>query len=119
MLFGDELARTKGVDTSSVRRTTLLITSVFVGWVVSQCGVIGFVGIIVPAVARLVVGVGHRALVPLSFLAGGSLVVVCDLLGRVVVPPFEVPAGVFTSLIGGPIFIVLLLSRRKVSIADG
>lgn len=119
MLFGDELARTKGVDTSSVRRTTFLLTSVFVGWVVSQCGVIGFVGIIVPAVARLVVGVGHRALVPLSFLAGGSLVVVCDLLGRVVVPPFEVPAGVFTSLIGGPIFIVLLLSRRKVSIADG
>jgi iron complex transport system permease protein len=57
--------------------------------------------------------------VPLSFLGGGFLVVVCDLLGRVVVPPFEVPAGVFTSLVGGPIFIALLLSRRKVSIADG
>lgn len=118
MLFGDDLARTKGVDTTLIRRTTFLITSVFVGWVVSQCGVIGFVGIIVPAVARLIVGISHRMLVPLSFLLGGTLVVLCDLLGRVVVPPFEVPAGVFTSLIGGPIFIALLLSRRKVTIAD-
>jgi iron complex transport system permease protein len=111
-LYGDDLARTKGVNTHRVRHRSFVVTSLFVGWVVAHCGVIGFVGIIVPAVARLFVGIGHKTLLPVSFLFGAILVVGCDLLGRVVSPPFEVPAGVFTALIGGPVFIALLLNSK-------
>ena len=76
-------------------------------------GVIGFVGIVIPACVRILVGICHRVVIPLSFVLGAALVVLCDLLGRVVRPPFEVPAGVFTSLVGGPLFITLVISGYK------
>ncbi len=109
VLFGDDVAAVKGVEISPLYYTTFILSSLIVGWVVAQCGVIGFVGIVVPACARLVVGLRHRVVVPLSFVLGAVLVVLCDLLGRVVRPPFEVPAGVFTSIVGGPVFILLVL----------
>lgn len=109
VLFGDDVAAVKGVAISPLYYATFILSSLIVGWVVAQCGVIGFVGIVVPACARLVVGLRHRVVVPLSFLLGAVLVVLCDLLGRVVRPPFEVPAGVFTSIVGGPVFILLVL----------
>jgi iron complex transport system permease protein len=109
VLFGDDIAAVKGVAISPLYYTTFILSSLIVGWVVAQCGVIGFVGIVVPACARLVVGLRHRVVVPLSFLLGAVLVVLCDLLGRVIRPPFEVPAGVFTSIVGGPVFILLVL----------
>lgn len=108
-LFGDEVASTKGVAISSLYYATFILSSLIVGWVVAQCGVIGFVGIVVPACARLLVGLRHRLVIPLSFLLGAVLVVLCDLLGRVVRPPFEVPAGVFTAIVGGPVFILLVV----------
>jgi len=116
MLFGDDIASVKGIDAAGLTRTSFVLTSFVVGWVVAQCGVIGFVGIIVPAVCRLVVGLRHRVLLPLSFLVGALLVLVCDILGRVVIAPFEIPAGVFTALIGGPVFIALLLTSRRVTL---
>lgn len=109
LLFGDEVASVKGVAIAPIYYTTFILSSLIVGWIVSQCGVIGFVGIIVPACARLLVGLRHRVVVPLSFVLGAVLVVLCDLLGRVVRPPFEVPAGVFTSIVGGPVFIILVV----------
>ncbi len=109
VLFGDEVAAVKGVALSPLYYITFILSSLIVGWVVAQCGVIGFVGIVVPACARLLVGLRHRVVVPLSFVLGAALVVLCDLLGRVVRPPFEVPAGVFTSIVGGPVFILLVL----------
>ena len=109
VLFGDDVASTKGVAVSPLYYTTFILSSLIVGWVVAQCGVIGFVGIVVPACARLVVGLRHKVVVPLSFLLGSILVVVCDLLGRTVRPPFEVPAGVFTAIVGGPVFIGLVV----------
>jgi iron complex transport system permease protein len=109
VLFGDDVASTKGVAVSPLYYTTFILSSLIVGWVVAQCGVIGFVGIVVPACARLLVGLRHKVVVPLSFLLGSILVVVCDLLGRVVRPPFEVPAGVFTAIVGGPVFILLVV----------
>ncbi len=112
MLFGDEMAAVKGVNVRQLYRRTFLITSVIIGLVVALCGVIGFVGIIVPAIARLLVGIKHRYLFPLSFLFGGELVVLCDLLGRILVPPYEIPVGVFTAVIGGPIFVWLLVRSR-------
>ena len=113
MLFGDEFAALKGSDPYRLSRATFVVTSVAVGWFIAQCGVIGFVGIIVPAAARLLVGLHHRRVLPLSFLAGALLVVWCDLVGRLVTPPFEVPAGVFTAVIGGPVFVLLLLRARR------
>lgn len=113
MLFGDEFAALKGTDPYRFSRATFVFTSVAVGWFVAQCGVIGFVGIIVPAAARLMVGLHHRWVLPFSFFLGALLVVLCDLLGRLVTPPFEVPAGVFTAVVGGPLFVVLLLRSRR------
>ena len=108
-LFGDDVASVKGVAVSPLYYATFVLSSLIVGWVVAQCGVIGFVGIVVPACARLLVGLRHRVVVPLSFVLGAVLVVLCDLLGRIVRPPFEVPAGVFTAIVGGPVFILLVL----------
>ena len=113
MLFGDEIAAVRGTQVQSLYYTTFVLSSLVVGWIVSQCGVIGFVGIVVPAIARQIVGLRHRVLVPLSFLLGAILVVGCDLLGRVVRPPFEVPAGVFTAIIGGPIFILVAITSLR------
>jgi iron complex transport system permease protein len=113
MLFGDEMAAIKGVDVPSLYREVFFITSMVVGLIVSFCGVIGFVGIVVPAMTRLMVGLSHRVVLPISFLLGAFLVVTCDLLGRVVVPPYEVPVGVFTSVIGGPAFVWLLVRARQ------
>jgi len=109
VLFGDDVASVKGVAISPLYYTTFILSSLIVGWIVAQCGVIGFVGIVVPACARLLVGLRHRVVVPLSFVLGALLVVLCDLLGRIVRPPFEVPAGVFTAIVGGPVFILLVV----------
>ncbi len=113
MWFGDDLATLKGVHVDGVYRSAFLVTSIVVGWIVAQCGVVGFVGIIVPAGVRLLVGLRHRYVAPLSFLLGALLVVSCDLLGRIITPPFEVPVGVFTAVVGGPVFMALLLTGRR------
>lgn len=116
MAFGDEVATTKGVSVMPLYYVTFVLSSLVVGWIVAQCGVIGFVGIIVPAIARLLVGLRHQRVLPLSFILGALLVVMCDLMGRVARPPFEIPAGVFTALIGGPVFICLaLVGCRRLS----
>jgi iron complex transport system permease protein len=113
MLFGDDVAAVKGVDGDRLYYVSFILSSIVVGWIVAQCGVIGFVGIIVPAIARHFVGLRHRHVVPVSFVIGAVLVTLCDLLGRVARPPFEVPAGVFTAVVGGPIFIFLALTNLK------
>jgi iron complex transport system permease protein len=113
MLFGNEFAKTKGVETDKLTHQVFVVTSVAIGWMVAQCGVIGFVGIIVPAAVRLVVGLHHRRVIPLSFLGGALLVVLCDIAGRILTAPFEIPAGVFTAVLGGPGFVLLLLRSRR------
>ena len=113
MLFGDDVATVKGTSVRRLYYVTFILSSLVVGWIVSQCGVIGFVGIVVPAVARILVGLRHKYVVPLSFVLGALLVVLCDLLGRIVRPPFEVPAGVFTAILGGPIFIGLAITTYR------
>lgn len=110
--FGDDLAAIKGVEVRPLYRSAFLLTSLVIGWIVAQCGVIGFVGIVVPALARTAAGLSHRTAAPLAALWGATLVVLCDLLGRAALPPFEVPVGVFTALLGGPVFIWFLLRCR-------
>jgi iron complex transport system permease protein len=80
--------------------------------VVATCGPIGFVGLIVPHIGRMVIGPKHDLLVPLTLLAGGAFLVLCDVAARTVVAPVEIPVGVITALLGGPFFLTLLLRGR-------
>jgi iron complex transport system permease protein len=105
---GDETALHLGVDVHSVKRLSYLFASFITGLAVSVSGVVGFVGLVVPHACRLVLGPDHRLLLPASFLAGASYLVLCDLLSRIILAPSEIPVGVVTAVIGAPIFIYLL-----------
>ncbi|MBW2281664.1 MAG: iron ABC transporter permease [Deltaproteobacteria bacterium] len=110
---GDEAAAHLGVDVPRVRRHVLLATALMIGASVAVSGIVGFVGLIVPHLLRLVVGADHRVLIPASALFGAALVTSADTLARTVLAPTELPVGAFTALIGGPLFLWLL--RRELS----
>lgn len=107
----EELAVGRGVDATRYRTVLFLSTSVMIGAIVAACGPIGFVGMMVPHVCRLLIGPDHRWLGPMSLLAGGAFLVVCDTLARVLAAPAELPVGVLTALLGGPFFLWLLVGR--------
>jgi iron complex transport system permease protein len=110
LVLGDDLAMGRGVDVPRTKRLLFFIVSLTVGGVVAVCGPIGFVGMMVPHMCRLVVGPDHRHLAPASMLFGGAFLVLCDTVARVVLAPAELPVGVVTALLGGPFFLWLLLS---------
>ena len=112
LAYGEETAHARGVDPQRVRRTAFLAGSLATAAVVAVTGPIGFVGLLVPHALRLLMGPDHRALLPCSFLAGGALLAGCDTLARTVAAPTEVPVGLFTALLGGPLFLWLLLRGR-------
>jgi len=106
--LGEEGAWQLGVDVDRTRRATFLCASFLVGAVVSVSGMIGFVGLIVPHVMRLVVGADHRLLLPASLLAGATFLVWADTVARTALGVVEIPVGVVTALCGGPFFVYLL-----------
>jgi iron complex transport system permease protein len=108
---GDDVAAQLGVAVVAVRRRVLLATALMIAAAVSVSGLIGFVGLVVPHLLRLVVGADHRLVVPGSALLGAAVVVVADTLARTVLAPLELPVGAFTALLGGPVFFYLL--RRE------
>lgn len=110
--LGEEMAAGHGVDVAAVQREVFLGAGLATAAVVSVAGPIGFVGLIVPHTVRRLSGFDHRIVLPASFLMGGALLVACDALARVVVAPAEMPVGILTALIGGPIFIRILLARK-------
>ncbi len=110
---GDETASHLGVDVVRVRRWVLLATALVIGASVAVSGLVGFVGLIVPHLLRLVVGSDHRLLVPASALLGASFLMLADTLARTMLAPTELPVGAVTALIGGPLFLVLL--RRELA----
>lgn len=110
--FGDSAAAALGVRVGTVRWTMLAATAVLTGVLVSMSGSIGFIGLVVPHAARLLVGPGHRTLLPVSALTGALLLVWADTLARTAFDPRELPVGIVTALIGAPLF-ALLLARRK------
>ena len=107
-LMGKELAQTMGVNTKVITATLLVATSIMVSATVAACGPIGFVGLVIPHLLRLVMGPDHRVLVPACLLGGGAYVVLCDILARILPEQGEMPAGVITAMIGAPLFIILL-----------
>ncbi len=113
LLMGKEMAQTMGVNIKAVTVTLLLTTSFMVSATVSHCGLIGFVGIVMPHLLRLLFGPDHRVLVPACVMGGGAYMVLCDLLARTLPEQGEMPAGVITAIIGAPIFIFLLKRSRQ------
>ncbi len=107
-LMGKELAQTMGVNIKVVTATLLVATSIMVSATVAACGPIGFVGLVIPHLLRLLVGPDHRVLVPACLLGGSAYVVLCDILARTLPEQGEMPAGVITAMIGAPLFIILL-----------
>ena len=113
LLMGKETAQTLGVNIKSVTVILLVTTSFMVSATVSYCGLVGFVGLVVPHLFRLVFGPDHRVLVPACVLGGGAYLVSCDILARVLPKQGEMPAGVITAMIGAPLFIFLLKKTRR------
>lgn len=111
LTFGDEQAQSAGVDTVREKTLLLLITAVLSGTSVAFAGVIGFVDLISPHIARRIFGAEHKLLVPMSALIGGTFMVLCDLIARTVISPNELPVGVVTSLIGAPFFAWVFFRR--------
>jgi iron complex transport system permease protein len=107
-LMGRELAQTMGVNIKFITATLLVVTSIMVSATVAACGPIGFVGLVIPHLLRLIVGPDHRVLVPACLLGGSAYVVLCDILARTLPEQGEMPAGVITAMIGAPLFIILL-----------
>jgi iron complex transport system permease protein len=116
MTLGEREARHLGVETERVRFLVIVFTAMMTGATVAFSGVVGFVGLIVPHVIRLISGPNHRLLLPASALGGAILVVLADLIARTLVAPLELPLGVLTAFIGGPFLLVLMLKTRR---ADG
>ena len=108
LLMGKEMAQATGINIKVVTITLLVTSSFMVSATVSYCGLIGFVGLVMPHLLRLIFGPDHRVLVPACILGGGSYLVICDLLARTLPQQGELPAGVITAIIGAPLFIILL-----------
>lgn len=106
--LGDDTARTLGLHVERCRLLLLVLAALLAASAVSVSGMLGFVGLIVPHVARLIVGVDYRYLIPTSMVLGGVLIVYADTLARMVINPGEIPVGVLMSFIGAPFFLYLL-----------
>ncbi|MGE7764923.1 FecCD family ABC transporter permease [Peribacillus sp. NPDC096540] len=118
LLMGEEVAVTLGVNMESFRKVLIIITSLLTGTIVAVSGSIGFIGLVVPHLARLVVGTDHKRVLSCSILIGMILVIWSDVCARLVLAPQELPIGVVTALCGGPFFI-WLLRRSSYSFGGG
>lgn len=115
LLLGEEISASRGVDVKRVRSVLFIAVSLMTAAVISLCGPIGFVGMMVPHACRLVLGPLHRKLVPVSLAAGGVFLLACDVIARTVISPAEIPVGVITSLFGAPFLLLLLRGGRVAS----
>jgi iron complex transport system permease protein len=111
--FGDDHAKSAGVETGTLRIKLLALCAILTGAAVALCGVIGFVDLMAPHAARRISGSQHRHLIPMSFILGGSLMVLTDLIARTVISPSELPVGAITALIGAPFFAWVYFKRRR------
>lgn len=111
--MGEELAASRGVSVFFTKTLVFLSVSCMVGVIVSFCGPVGFVGLMCPHICRLIVGPDHRHLLPATVLFGGAFLVICDTVARTAFAPTELPVGIFTSFLGGPFFLWLLLRPQK------
>lgn len=113
LVLGDDIAVSRGVDVVKTKRLLFFVTSLMVGSVVAVCGPIGFIGMMVPHMCRLMGGTDHRYLIPASLLFGGTFLTICDTFARTALAPAELPVGVVTAFLGGPFFIMLLVRGKE------
>ena len=115
MLTGEEHALDLGIDVERVKRIILVFAALITAAAVSVCGIIGFVGLIIPHIMRILVGPDNRILLPSSCLVGAMFLIGTDTLARTVIQPTELPVGIITALFGAPFFLYLLRRRRRVT----
>ena len=111
LTLGDDVAAARGVEVVRAQRLAFLSASLATGAAVSLGGPIGFIGIVVPHLVRLMVGSDHRIVLPAAALFGAAFTVLCDLVARTIMAPLELPVGIITALIGGPFFLWLLVKK--------
>ena len=112
MAMGDDIAHSRGVDILKTQRICFLASSLVSGAVVSLSGPVGFVGLIIPHIVRMIIGPDHRLLFFGCLFSGAGFLILCDIIARTAISPREIPIGVITALIGGPFFIHLLRKER-------
>jgi iron complex transport system permease protein len=112
LTFGEDQAKSVGVETEKVRKHLFVFSTILTGSAVALSGVIGFVDLIAPHMARKIVGSNHRYVIPMSFILGGSLLVITDLIARTIVSPSELPVGAITALVGAPFFAWVYFRKR-------
>jgi iron complex transport system permease protein len=113
LTLGNDMARTMGVNIRTTTSLLLVVTSLMVSATVSYCGLVGFVGLVMPHLLRMIWGPDHRLLAPASILGGAAFMVICDMLARTLPEQGEMPVGVITALIGAPLFVYLLRKSNR------
>ena len=113
LLLGEDTAKSLGMNIKGFRFLLLILASVLAGCAVSFSGLLGFIGLIIPHVVRRIVGTSHRIVILVSMFLGAAFVLICDLISRCLYAPFELPVGILLSLIGGPFFLYLILSKKR------
>ncbi|MCM3566955.1 iron ABC transporter permease [Neobacillus mesonae] len=113
MSFGEERAHHLGVNVQKRKLLVLIAGSILTGAAVAVSGTIGFVGLVIPHLVRIVWGPDHKHLLPLSILIGSGFLILADLISRTIISPTELPIGVITALIGAPVFAAILLQRKR------
>lgn len=113
LTFGDERALSLGVQAQTVKKKLLVVSSLLIGIIVSFVGIIGFVDLIAPHAVRKFFGSKHKIVLPMSFLFGGILMVICDLIARTILSPRELAVGAVTAIIGAPFFASVYFSKRR------
>ncbi len=113
LTFGEEQAKAVGVDTNKVKKHLFIFSAILTGSAVALSGTIGFVDLIAPHIVRRVFGSKHKYVIPMSFVFGGSLMVITDLIARTIVSPAELPVGAITAIIGAPFFAYVYFSKGK------
>lgn len=111
LTLGDDASKTLGVNSAKFKNITYFLGSILIGAIVSVSGIIGFVGLIVPHVCRMIWGLDNRMIIPSSFFIGAIYLIIADTIARTIIAPSELPVGSITAIIGVPIFIYLLKTR--------
>jgi iron complex transport system permease protein len=113
MLLGEEQAQQLGVEVENMKKCLIILGSLITAVAISISGIIGFIGLIVPHITRLIVGPDHRILIPSSALIGAILLIFCDITARVILRPIVLPTGTVTAMLGAPFFIYLLIRSSR------
>lgn len=113
LLLGEEEAKNVGVNTERLKKQIIVCVSLAIGASVAFCGIIGFVGLVVPHISRAIVGSNHKYLLPLSALLGAFILIWADAIARSIISPAELPIGIITAILGAPFFLFLLMKNKQ------